>query len=162
MSESSTIDVSSWVCTFERSAVVLDPLRKHHTVPEQAKLLLETENQLGLQLIRPRPPLSEQLPTLLQYNLGLDEMFFVNLDREPVRRDWTIRVALNEGFHLKRVSAVDGKYVTFFLFDEQSKSKRKRNLVLIKPQAAAALNVADVPIVQLWNCEGMATFPHRN
>ena len=72
MSESSTIDVSSWVCIFKRSGVVLDPLRKHHTVPEQAKLLLETENQLGLQLIRPRPPLSEQLPTLLQYNLGLD------------------------------------------------------------------------------------------
>ena len=109
MSESSTIDVSSWVCTFERSAVVLDPLRKHHTVPEQAKLLLETKNQLGLQLIRPRPPLSDQLPTLLRYNLGLDAIFSINLERKPERKRLTEKRGRIHGLHVQTIVAVDGE-----------------------------------------------------
>lgn len=57
------------------------------------------------------PLLLAELPTALKRNVGLDAVFYINLDHRGTRRMHMENLALGQDLHLTRVPAVDGRYL---------------------------------------------------
>ena len=55
------------------------------------------------------PLLAELMPTYFLPNFGLDEMYYINLDRRPDRAERLEQHAKFFDLKLKRISAVDGR-----------------------------------------------------
>lgn len=107
-------NVSSFLCNDEVYGLMVAPSTGEDSVDDEMRRLFKLIRQTHVAVppMVAHPLLLAELPTALKRNVGLDAVFYINLDHRGTRRMLMENLALGQDLHLTRVPAVDGRTLT--------------------------------------------------
>ncbi|XP_018583434.1 procollagen galactosyltransferase 1-like [Scleropages formosus] len=101
--------VRMFVCNEETYGFLPIPLRSHHSLQDEADDFLHTQ----LEVMGDHPPLEPSsfisLPPKHPDKMGFDEIFMINLQRRPHRRQSMLSSLYEQEISCKMVNAIDGR-----------------------------------------------------